>query len=178
MDVLSVVKCQFLHLAIRSRQPPPVMTDNEKIVVAPPINHDRNSQTIKTAFEILARRLGWTSFDDDRGYIAFPSSDFATEDKAFDYAKNNELQLQWVEWEEVNQVSNFAQVTKKIRWNSTTHGKYCSICYCDVPTRTFVRELSCGHVFHEPCIKDWLHLSETCPLCREHFVKSFAEKGT
>jgi hypothetical protein len=25
---------------------------------------------------------------------------------------------------------------------------------------------SCGHMFHEKCLGEWLKVSDTCPLCR------------
>lgn len=43
----------------------------------------------------------------------------------------------------------------------------CSICLnimnnCNI-------NLSCGHTFHEKCIRKWLHNNPTCPMCRVKF---------
>ncbi len=43
----------------------------------------------------------------------------------------------------------------------------CSICMEDFVTEGLTRQLSCSHRYHEPCIKPWLLLHRTCPLCRQ-----------
>jgi hypothetical protein len=39
----------------------------------------------------------------------------------------------------------------------------CVICLLPIET---VASLDCGHGFHEPCIKKWVKLNNTCPNCR------------
>ena len=43
-------------------------------------------------------------------------------------------------------------------------GHECVVCLtnCTQDSQT----LSCGHVFHRPCIDKWLQTQGTCPLCR------------
>ncbi|PIA50591.1 hypothetical protein AQUCO_01200056v1 [Aquilegia coerulea] len=42
----------------------------------------------------------------------------------------------------------------------------CSICKDEIACDSEVREMSCSHVFHDPCIVQWLLIQNTCPLCR------------
>ncbi|KAG8380386.1 hypothetical protein BUALT_Bualt06G0010000 [Buddleja alternifolia] len=45
----------------------------------------------------------------------------------------------------------------------------CSICKEDFETADIfvtINEVPCGHCFHKDCIVEWLHQSNTCPLCR------------
>ena len=45
----------------------------------------------------------------------------------------------------------------------------CSICldniYCNKTVINPVK-LNCGHTFHPECIKKWLYINDSCPLCR------------
>lgn len=46
----------------------------------------------------------------------------------------------------------------------------CVICLEDLPFDSKVRLLPCGHVFHYPCIDDWLQIRDVrCPICGETF---------
>ena len=42
----------------------------------------------------------------------------------------------------------------------------CSICYENLRSFQIVRELSCGHKFHQKCVDKWFENKDTCPLCR------------
>ncbi|XP_062867727.1 RING finger protein 145 [Trichomycterus rosablanca] len=42
------------------------------------------------------------------------------------------------------------------------HNDICSICYQDMKTAVIT---PCGHFFHAGCLKKWLYVQETCPLC-------------
>mmetsp|Transcript_32498 Transcript_32498/g.51924 ORF Transcript_32498/g.51924 Transcript_32498/m.51924 type:complete len:214 (-) Transcript_32498:27-668(-) len=46
----------------------------------------------------------------------------------------------------------------------------CSICLADIAMDAKVRGLSCGHIFHLPCVGEWFMKDQTfelcCPLCR------------
>lgn len=41
----------------------------------------------------------------------------------------------------------------------------CSVCF-DVPDEEDVYKPSCGHVFHNACMTQWLSTNNTCPVCR------------
>ena len=43
----------------------------------------------------------------------------------------------------------------------------CVICADNIPVRTKMQELPCGHRYHIECIKRWLSKSNDCPLCRK-----------
>ena len=42
----------------------------------------------------------------------------------------------------------------------------CSICLMEVNEGQNTILLPCGHMFHEECVKKWLEIHNTCPLCR------------
>ncbi|XP_066502166.1 RING finger protein 145 [Hoplias malabaricus] len=42
------------------------------------------------------------------------------------------------------------------------HNDICSICYQDMKSAVIT---PCGHFFHAGCLKKWLYVQETCPLC-------------
>lgn len=46
----------------------------------------------------------------------------------------------------------------------------CSVCWEDFQLRENVRQLPCTHIYHEPCIRPWLELHGTCPICRQNLV--------
>jgi E3 ubiquitin-protein ligase RNF115/126 len=44
----------------------------------------------------------------------------------------------------------------------------CAICFDDFQLNDKGRRLPCKHIFHEPCITEWLKLHGTCPICRKN----------
>ncbi|XP_016316706.1 RING finger protein 145-like isoform X2 [Sinocyclocheilus anshuiensis] len=42
------------------------------------------------------------------------------------------------------------------------HNDICSICYQDMTSAVIT---PCSHLFHAGCLKKWLYVQETCPLC-------------
>ncbi|XP_018331595.1 E3 ubiquitin-protein ligase RNF126-like [Agrilus planipennis] len=44
----------------------------------------------------------------------------------------------------------------------------CSVCWEEFVLDENVRQLACSHLFHDQCIKPWLDLHSTCPLCRHY----------
>merc|ERR1711920_1177764 len=41
----------------------------------------------------------------------------------------------------------------------------CAVCLGDFETGETLRQLPCGHKFHQCCIDTWLCRSKVCPLC-------------
>lgn len=42
----------------------------------------------------------------------------------------------------------------------------CAICLSNYRIRASLRQLPCGHMFHQSCADTWLRRSKQCPLCR------------
>mmetsp|Transcript_26575 Transcript_26575/g.37333 ORF Transcript_26575/g.37333 Transcript_26575/m.37333 type:complete len:307 (+) Transcript_26575:699-1619(+) len=54
--------------------------------------------------------------------------------------------------------------------DTTTIPKTCEICCDDFEVNTEVTRLPCGHIFHGPCVTEWLQRHCTCPVCRYELV--------
>ncbi|ORY00828.1 hypothetical protein K493DRAFT_99468 [Basidiobolus meristosporus CBS 931.73] len=48
--------------------------------------------------------------------------------------------------------------------------KECTVCKDDFVIDDAVTHLPCKHVFHHECIRSWLLLNGTCPICRHSIV--------
>ncbi|XP_051944953.1 RING finger protein 145-like [Xyrauchen texanus] len=49
------------------------------------------------------------------------------------------------------------------------HNDICSICYQDMTSAVIT---PCSHLFHASCLKKWLYVQETCPLCHSQLKGS------
>lgn len=58
--------------------------------------------------------------------------------------------------------------TIKITEDDVRKNLECAICMEDFNLNDEVKKLPCKHCFHEPCIKEWLKLHGTCPVCRKN----------
>ncbi|KAG6576267.1 E3 ubiquitin protein ligase RIE1 [Phytophthora cinnamomi] len=91
--------------------------------------------------------------------------------------------------EKVSPVDASALETMDHQWQAAAHRGACSgkpvdcvICMdaqsddtCSQrPTRNYGAQLPCGHNFHRRCIRSWLELQSTCPICRWQLPKEFA----
>ncbi|XP_051126202.1 probable E3 ubiquitin-protein ligase XERICO [Andrographis paniculata] len=55
----------------------------------------------------------------------------------------------------------------------------CSICLTEFEAKAEINRLSCGHVFHKPCLEKWLNYwNTTCPLCRNHMISEEGEEDS
>nr|CCA15199.1 conserved hypothetical protein [Albugo laibachii Nc14] len=43
----------------------------------------------------------------------------------------------------------------------------CPICLVEFEEEENVRKLNCTHIFHVPCIDEWLRRNVTCPMCKD-----------
>ncbi|KAK6789397.1 hypothetical protein RDI58_013196 [Solanum bulbocastanum] len=51
-------------------------------------------------------------------------------------------------------------------------GGICSICMEEFEAEIGAKQVPCGHLFHSSCLKNWLSLRKSCPLCRFSFSNS------
>ncbi|XP_049366955.1 E3 ubiquitin ligase BIG BROTHER-related-like [Solanum verrucosum] len=42
----------------------------------------------------------------------------------------------------------------------------CSICLDDYYDKEKLTEISCGHIYHFDCIREWIKLKNICPICK------------
>ncbi|KAL4631269.1 RING finger protein 145-like [Arapaima gigas] len=54
------------------------------------------------------------------------------------------------------------------------HNDICAICYQDMTSAVIT---PCSHFFHASCLKKWLYVQETCPLCHSQ-LKGQSQPGT
>ncbi|MEE6478247.1 hypothetical protein FKM82_011790 [Ascaphus truei] len=59
----------------------------------------------------------------------------------------------------VNKIKSLPTATKE---QLEQHNDICSICYQDMNSAVIT---PCSHFFHAGCLKKWLYVQETCPLC-------------
>lgn len=48
----------------------------------------------------------------------------------------------------------------------------CSVCWEHFVAAEKVRQLPCTHIYHDPCIRPWLELHGTCPICRQNLIQT------
>ena len=46
----------------------------------------------------------------------------------------------------------------------------CSICLENYKKDDMIIILSCNHIYHEECLKEWFKNNNTCPHCRKNFI--------
>ena len=51
----------------------------------------------------------------------------------------------------------------------------CSICYQDMDA---AKRTGCGHMFHAMCLRKWLYIQDTCPLCHAGLVEQRQSRST
>ena len=54
----------------------------------------------------------------------------------------------------------------KIEDISSLSYENCTICLSNFLKDEFITTLSCSHIFHSPCLKEWISIKSICPLCR------------
>lgn len=54
----------------------------------------------------------------------------------------------------------------KLFINNNKISDKCSICISDMELDEELISLSCGHIYHSPCISEWVKFKSKCPICR------------
>ena len=47
------------------------------------------------------------------------------------------------------------------------HDDVCAICYNEMKTAHIT---PCGHIFHSMCLRKWLYVKESCPMCHRDIM--------
>ncbi|KAL3633792.1 hypothetical protein CASFOL_022554 [Castilleja foliolosa] len=81
-------------------------------------------------------------------------------------------------------MDEFRSRTPAMRYDSivacgSQQDQECSICLSEFEPKAEINRLSCGHVFHKPCLEKWLkYWNTTCPLCRNFMMPRGEEDVT
>lgn len=59
---------------------------------------------------------------------------------------------------------------EEINFNESISEKQCCICLFDYSEDDKINKLKCSHIFHSSCMRKWLLLNDSCPLCRKKVV--------
>lgn len=65
-----------------------------------------------------------------------------------------------------DQLKNIPQIV--ITQEEVDKNAQCAICMEDFNLNENAKKLPCKHLFHEPCVVEWLKLHGTCPVCRKN----------
>jgi hypothetical protein len=64
-----------------------------------------------------------------------------------------------------HEINNLDQSEESDAYEARTHD-VCAICFSELRTHE-ARITSCQHIFHFICLRKWLYLQETCPMCHQ-----------
>lgn len=67
--------------------------------------------------------------------------------------------------EAVNKIESLPEATSE---ELSQHNDVCAICFQQMNTG---RVTACGHFFHGCCLRKWLYVKDTCPLCHQSINK-------
>lgn len=80
------------------------------------------------------------------------------------------LQSGWksflLRWEAAKKVESLPLATEQ---QLAKHDDVCAICYSDMKTACVT---PCDHLFHCVCLRKWLYVKETCPMCHRDLANS------
>ncbi|GFN84190.1 RING finger protein 145-like [Plakobranchus ocellatus] len=80
------------------------------------------------------------------------------------------LQSGWksflLRWEAAKKVESLPQASADVL---AQHDDVCAICYSEMHTACIT---PCAHLFHSICLRKWLYVKETCPMCHRDLAVS------
>ena len=65
-----------------------------------------------------------------------------------------------------DEINSIQEKKLKKHFKGKLPDKNCSICLNDFCVGDHISYLPCCHIYHSKCIKKWLKISSTCPLCK------------
>lgn len=84
------------------------------------------------------------------------------------------LQSGWtsflLRWEAVKKVESLPKATDE---QLAQHDDVCAICYSEMKMASVT---PCDHLFHSLCLRKWLYVKETCPMCHRDLAQKNEEK--
>ena len=72
-----------------------------------------------------------------------------------------------------NEILEEIEIDEKIANNINIENNKCIICLNNYMIHDKISYLSCLHLFHSRCIKEWLKISKKCPLCKTSMYYSY-----
>mmetsp|Transcript_17290 Transcript_17290/g.19483 ORF Transcript_17290/g.19483 Transcript_17290/m.19483 type:complete len:324 (-) Transcript_17290:210-1181(-) len=57
-------------------------------------------------------------------------------------------------------------ISRKVNDREVQEKEECSVCQSAYESRDDILEMPCKHIFHKECLKPWLNIHNSCPICR------------
>ena len=74
--------------------------------------------------------------------------------------------------EAVKKIESLPEATKE---QLSEHNDVCSICFQEM---NVARITNCGHYFHGCCLRKWLYVKDSCPLCHQQVLEKKSDQDT
>lgn len=151
-----------------------VVDGAEELSLASGFSNEEESGEEAGRWEILlvmndiGRNSNWERDNDAEAYIA-DQDDYmyaAEYDTLFGQFVENENVLKGSPPAAKSAVENLPLVELKTENMLTEEVVVCAVCKDKFSMEEKVRKLPCGHYYHDDCILPWLHIRNTCPVCR------------
>ncbi|KAK9150328.1 hypothetical protein Syun_008637 [Stephania yunnanensis] len=106
-----------------------------------------------------------TQLIDQGGRILSDEDMMAVQHRSFFEEQSRERKSGWSE-------EAILKSLKTRNYKVSQEAEICSICMDGFKVDEKIGSLSCGHEFHVNCIKDWLIVNNTCPICRRSALEN------
>ena len=70
------------------------------------------------------------------------------------------------EYEDVELDTSLKRINSCTNLKISKKETFCAICQDSIKKDVIVREINCGHTFHQECADKWLETNKLCPVCR------------